>query len=946
MLRSVRTLLTLPLSLTPAPHPVAETASRIRPKTSRRRTCALIVGLALTTAGAAIAAPGEPDLTFGPGLVLTPVAPNGSAIANSVATDGSRLVVGGACNRMFITANRDPVFCVSRHLANGQLDPSFGTSGVVFTSIGSTDADAGIHAVAVQSDRKIVATGFCYSTATGVDVLCAARYNIDGSLDSSFANGGRWISSIELIDSSIALQNDGKIVVGGSCVLGTPRRTEFCAARLLSSGSLDTEFGNNGIVTTSIGVADALARQVRLQADGRIVLAGECWGSQSARLFCAARYQSNGALDTSFDSDGKVLVQVDQSSDSASAVAIQTNGKIVLAGVCINAASQSRYCVARLNADGQIDPGFGIGGKRVIAHPAATGFGHGAENVHINADGTVLLTGYCRPAAIQTACAFRLTAAGSLDDEYGDQGVATIVRGVWFGDSVIASDGKLVLAGSCTISSQWQFCLARFNADGSTDTSLNGGGSGIARTRIGTAQSYGWASVEQPDRKIVMAGFCQDTGDSVQFCLARYLPNGTPDTSFGAAGTIRADITPGDDSAMAVAIQRDGKIVATGTCGPAASSDFCAARFHPNGAIDTSFGIGGKMSTSMADGADAVRAMTIQPNGSILMAGFCQSLSSGTGYDFCMARLLPNGQLDTTFNSTGKVITNIASGFDYANAMLLQPDGKIVLLGGCYVVSFNYDFCMARYNSNGSLDQNFGGAGRVSYAIGALDDTAVSAALQPDGKIVAAGFCFNGANNDFCLARFQANAELDTQFGFSGRAYLAVGPGSDIIHGVAIQKDGKIVVGGECESGTNVDFCVARLNPDGTLDLTFASTGRTLIPIGLGNDGNRSMVLQRDGNILLAGDCVAGTTHEFCMARVQGGPDNFLSCSPDVDDDGAITATTDALIVSRVMRGVTGSAVINGIQFAAHARRTQWGTGSAADIRMYLNTHCSMAIPY
>jgi uncharacterized delta-60 repeat protein len=182
------------------------------------------------------------------------------------------------------------------------------------------------------------------------------------------------------------------------------------------------------------------------------------------------------------------------------------------------------------------------------------------------------------------------------------------------------------------------------------------------------------------------------------------------------------------------------------------------------------------------------------------------------------------GDLDTTFDSDGKVTTAIGASDNEAYSVAIQSDGKIVAAGSSKNGS-NYDFALARYNTDGTLDTNFGTGGKVITAIGSSTDVAESVAIQSDGKIVAAGFSNNGSNNDFALVRYNTNGTLDTTFDSDGKVTTAIGSANDAAYSVAIQSDGKIVAAGFSNNGSNNDFALVRYNTNGSLDTSFG-TGR------------------------------------------------------------------------------------------------------------------------
>ena len=413
---------------------------------------------------------------------------------------------------------------------------------------------------------------------------------------------------------------------------------------------------------------------------------------------------------------------------------------------------------------------------------------------------------------------------------------------------------------------------------------------------------------------------------------------GDLDTTFGAGfGMVRTAIGTGIDLGNAIALQPDGKIVVAGYCWNGSDYDFCLARYLANGTLDTSFGSGGTVITPIGSANDYGRAIALQPDGKIVVAGICRGASD---QDVCLARYQANGSLDTSFNLTGKVISPIGSSGDSAQAIALQPDGKIVVAGRCYNGN-NVDFCLARYHPNGALDTSFDSDGKVITPIGSSGDSAQAIALQPDGKIVIAGYCYIGSNDNFCLARYHPNGALDTSFDSDGKVITPIGSSSNSAGAIALQPDGKIVVAGRCDNGGNDDFCLARYQANGTLDTSFGSAGngKVITSIGSGNDQANALALQPDGKIVVAGVCWNGSNDDFCLARYEGGPFGYQNCKLDIDGDGVVLATTDALILARVALGMTGNAVINGISFASHATRTTW-----PDIRDYLVSQCGMTL--
>ena len=361
---------------------------------------------------------------------------------------------------------------------------------------------------------------------------------------------------------------------------------------------------------------------------------------------------------------------------------------------------------------------------------------------------------------------------------------------------------------------------------------------------------------------------------------------GSLDTTFGlAGGKFLLPISSGiaNDSANAIALQSDGKLVLAGVCSSGVNSDFCVARINSDATLDVSFdgplGNGdGKFTLPIGNGVDTAHAIALQPDGKIVLAGACHN---GTHTDFCVARLNSDGSFDTTFNGppgngNGKFLLPIGTGEGSANAVALQPDGKIVLAGRC-INGATYDFCIARLNVDGTLDFNFDSGnsnGKVLLPVGSSEDVATTLLLQPDGTILVAGRC----GSDFCVARLNSDGTLDATFDGplgdgNGKFLLPIGSGIDAAGAVALQPDGKIVLAGSCINGENYDFCVARLNSDGTLDASFDGSlgdgnGKLLLPVGSTNDRLTALAVQPDGMIVLAGECYNGARFQACVARL------------------------------------------------------------------------------
>jgi uncharacterized delta-60 repeat protein len=388
-----------------------------------------------------------------------------------------------------------------------------------------------------------------------------------------------------------------------------------------------------------------------------------------------------------------------------------------------------------------------------------------------------------------------LAVDGALDPTFGNGGKVTTDFGSIDEGLAVAlqSDGKIVVVGKSYNGSNFDFALARYISDGSLDTTF--GSNGKVTTDFGNDYDHGFAVALQPDGKIVVAGVVYNAGD---FALARYNSDGSLDTTFGSNGKVTTDFGNGSSSDIrTIALQPDGKIIVAGRI----NSDFAIARYNSDGSLDATFDTNGIVTTSFSSPAAFCYALTLQPDGKIVAAGENQN---GTSHEFALARYNGDGSLDATFDTDGRVTTAIGNIWSVGRAIALQSDGKIMVAGSS-VIGIGSDFALARYNFDGSLDTTFGTNGMVTTDIGNSDDLSSAVAIQPDGKIVVAGSSFSGGNNDFALARYNSDGSLDTTFDTDGKVTTDLG-GNDVGYAIAIQPDTKIVVAGSKDD----DFALAR----------------------------------------------------------------------------------------------------------------------------------------
>ncbi|MCB0792236.1 MAG: T9SS type A sorting domain-containing protein [Flavobacteriales bacterium] len=362
---------------------------------------------------------------------------------------------------------------------------------------------------------------------------------------------------------------------------------------------------------------------------------------------------------------------------------------------------------------------------------------------------------------------------------------------------------------------------------------------------------------------------------------------GALDPAFATNGIYHPLIDSVAAEAKAVAIQADGKIVTAGYWdhgGASPYADFYLQRFNTDGTPDMSFGTDGQVIETVANGVDAAWSVVVQPDGKILAGGF----GNQSWERMVVMRFLSDGTLDSGFGSGGKSIVQVGGFSDRIWDMKLQSDGKILTCGTCFISGSQSDWCATRLNANGSLDTGFGAGGKVVLDLGTQQVSAESMALQADGRIVLGGYGQTGGVYHMQFARLNTDGTLDPTFNGDGLAEVSVNGIDDAIKSVAVQSDGKIVGGGYARMANDYDFALVRLNTDGTLDPTFDGDGKVTTPIGAADDILFSIYLRPDGKIVAGGQSMQpGTGMDFALAMYD--PDGSLQTG--FGNNGIVTTT-------------------------------------------------------
>lgn len=344
-----------------------------------------------------------------------------------------------------------------------------------------------------------------------------------------------------------------------------------------------------------------------------------------------------------------------------------------------------------------------------------------------------------------------------------------------------------------------------------------------------------------------------------------FAQSGVLDPTFGAGGVTVAGFGPSDELGRAIAIQADDRIVVAGTCNQA-SDDFCLFRFDLDGALDPALAGTGKVAVPVLSGTDQASAVAVQPDQGIVLAGF--SVQGGKDV-LAVARLLPSGAPDPGFAGDGTVTTALGTLEDRARAVAVQPADGAIVVAGYSLTASNRDLALARYGSGGTLDPTFSGDGVLVLGVGTGDDEAAALAIQPDGKIVVVGYAADGSQHDLLIARFLDDGTPDPSFNGTGRRRVSFGAGNAFGTAVALQADGKILAAGYARVGTVFHFAVARVDENGLLDPMLDGDGLLTTAIGSTSQAN-AIAADATGRFVVAGFARIAGNDDMALARYDG----------------------------------------------------------------------------
>lgn len=376
-------------------------------------------------------------------------------------------------------------------------------------------------------------------------------------------------------------------------------------------------------------------------------------------------------------------------------------------------------------------------------------------------------------------------------------------------------------------------------------------GSGLVTTDFGSGNDVAESVAIQSDGKLVVAGYASNGADN-DFAIARYNVDGSPDLSFGGTGVVIVPVGSGLDQAYSVAIQDDGRILVAGESANGAR-EFAVVRLLANGALDASYGGGdGIVTSDFGTGSDLGYSLTLQSDGKALVSGVSWN---GADYDIVLARYTTSGVLDSSFNG-GHVITSVGASDAWSYAVDARPDGRI-LVGGKATISGNEDFVIARYRADGTLDTTFGGGdGIVTTPVSVNSDSVNSLIALDDGSVLVGGVTNDGSDDNYVIAKYTVEGNLDSSFGTGGLVVSARGNG-DRITSVVMAPNGDILIAGTEDNPTQTAILVGRYTAAGVIDTGFGSAGILIEDLSAASNDVAAQILSRDDGSFV----VVGTTH-------------------------------------------------------------------------------------
>lgn len=737
----------------------------------------------------------------------------------------------------------------------GDLDPAHGRNGIAFMDAGLGDEEA--LAVSLMPGGEVIVAGardkLEDSGYSGARQAAFFRFGPDGAPAAGTPDrpdgGYRY-----LLPTASAAAPDGKLVVamGPTGSVG-----ELVVYRYLPSGALDSSFGRGGVahLTTESGFAHrGNAHAVAVAPDGAVLVAGRTEDGFGRSSMAVGRLRADGSTDTGFGADGVATLGLSRDDEVAvdvfgAAVGLLPDGRVVVAGTLVDEFGPLTV-ISRWTPRGRRDVSFGGGSGFVVGSPAGES-GEVANSAVVAPDGGTTVAGFRVDDSGLDLFVARYTPDGRRVAEgvWADPGIDSIPSGL-----VVDTEGRAVVVGTAfpaggDAGTDADVFIARYLPDGSVDGSF--GGRGIHAFDLG-GDDLAAGVVLAGSRPVVAATTIDSEGGDV--ALLRFTEAGAPDPAFAGSGLVLVDVAGSADARSAMAVAPDGSVTTVGTAWLPAPRGFrrhgLVARQRPDGSADTGFRRRGVAFTTREERDDDLRGVVVLGDGSTVAVGGTNE--DGKGTDPLVVRLLPDGTPDPAFGDSGEVRGTRFPGGGFTPAF----DAATVTAGGAIVAvavaEFEGQLIVARYLANGELDPSFGTGGMATAPV-AYARSPWRIVPTADGGVIVAGKAAGGYGN-FAVVKFTADGKHDTGYG-----PVAEHGDQPRFEGMAADAspDGSLVVAGFRSppgGGDRPEFAVTRLTGSGRPDPRFDCDGFATVPVPPGASYDLDhVVVGHDGRIVAGG---------------------------------------------------------------------------------------------
>lgn len=762
------------------------------------------------------------------------------------------------------------------------LKPGYGNAGISSTNL-SNDGPHFTYATGKQSDGKMLLGG------SGL-----IRIFPNGNTDSSFGTNGMAFKADFPEVNTLAVQTDDKIL----CVFYD--YSQVIIKRFLADGKTDSSFNGNGTIILSEPGKIIYINKIRLQQDGKILLAGNSLANEKTSFF-VARYLPDGTPDLSFNTTGKLIVDLSLWDNNAFDIAEQSTGKLVVAGSAKSSVTGDLYLVAiRLNNDGSRDMGFN--GTGIVQYSNS---GETANLLYLYNDDKILIAG----SSGQQLLLMRLLPDGAADNSFSTDGMLTEAgNGNSFARQIeLLNDNSILISGQTSATMNpfsWNYAAFKFDANGNPDNIFNGNGKTFLSFQ---GNDYCAGSMVLNDGSILLGGY---NDENIFANTAKINSDGTFDITYGTNGIKFLKINGSDEIIYNLLQQPDGKLIAIGnkTDMLASVHNTVLVRYKTDGSVDSSFGNNGIF--YITEPGFIYHSATLQPDNKILLSGDKNSGDPDVPSAICVIRLNDNGSIDNNFGTNGIALVSSANTSGSGKGINILADGKIMVAGKDAVTS-NL-IVLARLLTDGSPDNDFGTVGRKTVSLAFPENGLGSFTIQNDNKILLGGYVVgtNGASSFFCL-RLMPNGDTDNSFATNGLYRTGTSTFDFIELNAALQiYNDKILLTGQVVNPTDLSgsVCVIRLLPNGTPDNSFSSNGIRTYYKRLNSDSTflipNAVAVHPDSSIYITGDAYNTIAdHEQFIIRIRqnGLLDSTISSEGsgwNYPDYGGLTGSLNDIIIS------------------------------------------------